>query len=59
MLFLCVCVKFVFGTSDESNGSYAEYVKFNKGVVAKIPESMSAVEGAAFPVSTQSPLRPH
>jgi len=41
---------FVFGTQDATNGSYAEYVRFNKGVVAKIPDSMSAVEAASFPV---------
>ncbi|KAL7410507.1 GroES-like protein [Mrakia frigida] len=41
---------FVFGTSDPTNGSYAEYTRFNKAVVAKIPASMSAVEGASFPI---------
>jgi hypothetical protein len=41
---------FVFGTSDPYNGSYAEYVRFNKAVVVKIPDGMSAVEAASFPV---------
>ncbi|KAL8281312.1 hypothetical protein RQP46_006346 [Phenoliferia psychrophenolica] len=41
---------FVFGTSNETNGSYAEYVKFNKAVTFELPEHMSYEEGAAIPI---------
>ncbi|KAK4702881.1 hypothetical protein P7C70_g3335, partial [Phenoliferia sp. Uapishka_3] len=41
---------FVFGTSNPTNGSYAEYVTFNKAVTFALPEGMTYTEAAAMPI---------
>lgn len=41
---------FCFGTSNPTNGSYAEYVVYNQGVVFELPSGMTYAEGSALPI---------
>lgn len=41
---------FTYGTSQENNGAFAEYVRFDQAVTMKLPERLSHLEGASLPI---------